>query len=309
MYCPHCGRSVPDDLRFCPYCAGELAQPSPATSPQAAPTPPMPAVQPPVARDAGARSRNTATCVGLGCAALAFVVIAVVGFVGYLAVQGSDTPADAPEAADLDASGSSGGAEVTPADGGEEERSGAGDLSGFVGTWDVVYCAAEGPPPAALRLELKGDALVGELEGRLETHLELTKAADGSLSGRYTDSMQPSGFAVTVEQPGRDRLRLIDQDMPDGPAVFLVADRPGGSDLGPQPRAETEDEALEVARSYAEVAYWLAAGESGRRHVEVEETLDEWFVVHAYEASGSGAKQTFHRYFVFKASAVVMQLE
>jgi len=88
MDCTNCGKTVPADVDFCPFC-GEAAR-APEASRQPAPAPavatPTPAQPPAPQPAAGARTLPWSMCLLVGCL-VGVIVLAVVGVGGYFAWQ------------------------------------------------------------------------------------------------------------------------------------------------------------------------------------------------------------------------------
>ena len=190
---------------------------------------------------------------------------------------------------------------------------------GISGEWEIVYWGGEGDWPTAVSLHEEGESVIGAVVGRNETHIELTPAGSVRWTGIYKDANMPDGVPVTATLPGADRVRVVDESIPGLDNVILIADRPGGSDFGPHPRADTEDQAIEAVSAEPKVAAWLqeieqakAQGRKTSARFEIEENFDDYCVVHVFEMveddGGSGHTATFGRYFVWKGSGLVVFL-
>jgi hypothetical protein len=190
---------------------------------------------------------------------------------------------------------------------------------GLSGEWNIVYWGGEGDWPTAVSLREEGASVVGEIIGRYETGIELSPAGSVRWAGTYKDANMPDGVPAIATLPGADRIRLVDDNIPGLDNVILIADRAGGSDFGRHPRADTEDQAIEAVSAEPKVASWLqeieqakAQGRKTSARFELEENFDDYCVVHVFEMveddGGGGHTATFGRYFVWKASGLVVYL-
>ena len=333
MECPNCHRQVPDAARFCPFCSANLSaqseptarltpvQPTPpvptaAPPPQPAPTPaavaPAPAAVEPQPKTKPAAPWMLAC--GISCAAVLLLAVIGVGiYFGLPALRNSGATTTSGQTQQGTTAGTT--QATTPVTG----TPSAPPAAELAGEWDIVYWGGEGDWPTAVSLRQEGSSVVGEIIGRYETGIELTRAGSVRWTGTYKDANMPDGVPVTVTLPGADRIRVVDESIPGLDTVILIADRSGGSDFGPHPRADTEDEAIEAVSAEPKVAAWLreieqakAQGRKTSARFELEENFDDYCVVHVFEMveddGGGGHTATFGRYFVWKGSGLVVFL-
>ena len=331
MECPSCHRQVPDSARFCPFCSAELSAqsqptarltpvqqtapvPPPAAPPQPAPTPAA-AAPAPAAVEPQPQAKSTAPWMlacGISCAAV--LLLAVIGVGIYFGLPALRNRAAATTSGQTQSGTTGVGTQATtPVTG---PPSAPPVPAGLAGEWNIVYWGGEGDWPSAVSLREEGSSVVGELVGRYETHIELEPAGSVRWTGTYKDANMPDGVPAIATLPGADRIRLVDDIIPGLDNVILIADRPGGSDFGPHPRAETEDQTIEAVSAEPKVATWLqeieqakAQGRKTSARFEIEENFDDYCIVHVFEMveddGGSGHTATFGRYFVWKASGLV----
>ncbi len=355
MDCPVCKKAVAEGARFCPDCgaalgvgaAGQPAAPAPAAAPHAE-----------APKGFAALSVPAQLAIGCGIPIAGVLLIVGIGCVVYMMQQRSHAPAARQAVKTLDAA--VGGATPTPKGSGaapaatpslagqwevvyfsgegkpppsglslrEENGELVGELQGRRET-KVRLKAVDGEgenggeagwkpavPGKATALPARPPAVPGENGGEAGWK----PAVPGGWAGTYADANRPSGTRISADMPGRDRLRITDEDSPVGPEVMLVVDRPGGLDFGPHPRAETKDEATDAVSADPKVADWLkridearASGRKTAAHIDIESDEGEWYIAHVYElvddGGGQGHTATFGRYYVYKRSGVVQRLD
>lgn len=233
QFCPFCAEeikqaSVPAEPA--PPAAPVPEQPQPtATAPMQPQQPPAPAPQPPpptyqqpaappqyAAAPAPAKSSGSGALVAVIVAVVA--VVLVVGGIGAYVVMKKlcptpsvpttadvavtappETPTPPPSAAPIyetpatpsTAPATSGGA----ISGGSGSASAEDGLDDLIGVWQVDMAFLDGPPPETLTIERNGDMVVGTLNDRINTHLDLHDA-NGKFEGTWTD---PQVGTVPVE--------------------------------------------------------------------------------------------------------------
>lgn len=328
MQCGECQKQVPEGARFCPFCSAALSAQAEAGQPDssstqaeapASPQAPVSATAPPAANaPKGKSTKPWMVACGISCAVVFLLVIIGVGaYLGLRMVRERESAAvsevmeegvlGAGTAAEDFTHGST--SEADPATTSSSDP-------GLAGEWDIVYWGGEGDLPRAVSLRAEGDLIVGEVIGRYETHIEMRSSGSVRWTGTFSDFYRPDGIAASIVMSGRDRIRLIDEDMPDKD-IILVADRPNGSDFGPHPRANTEAQAADAVAAHPEVAAWMqqierakAEGRKTGARFEIEEDLEDCFVVHVFEMvedeGGGGHSATFGRYLAWKDSGVVV---
>jgi hypothetical protein len=191
--------------------------------------------------------------------------------------------------------------------------------TGLVGTWDVVYWSAEGDWPSAVEFRTEGEQLVGTVVGLNETGMELSEGGEDIWFGTYRAPYQSDGVRVSATLTGADRVVVAEEEY-QFPPTILVAERRGGSDFGPNPRAETEDQAIEAVAAFPEVAEWLdaieqaqAEGRQTSARCAIDDEFGTHYIVHVFEIvdddGGGGHTATFGRYYVYKRSGVVVYFD
>lgn len=326
MRCTSCSKQVPEGARFCPFCSANLSgqaetaqQDTPAAQADAPASPQAPAhaTAPAAAVPKGKSTQPWMIACGISCAAVFLLLVIVLGIYFGLRVmreRGLEAVSEVMEESTFGVGTSTLDLtdRTTPAPDSVAASSSPGTLAG---EWDVVYWGGEGDLPKAVSLRAEGDSIVGEVIGRNETHIEMKPAGSVRWTGTFTDFYRPDGIRTSIVLSGSDRIRLLDEDMPDKD-IILVADRPGGSDFGPHPRARTEDEAVEAVAAHPEVATWMkqierakAEGRKTSARFVIEEDFGDCFVVHVFEMLEDGAaghSATFGRYLAWKDSGVVI---
>ncbi len=238
MFCTECGKTVPDESQFCPFCGTELgraAVPAPAPPPEATvplqsqqPQPPPPPTAPPHR----AQPSGSGTLIAV-LVAVVFVFLVLGGIGAYIVIKklGPKPPADvggtsvtempATAGPTTETTGETPATDSSTAGGAASEEGGSAasgiSLDALVGEWQVDIAQLDGPPPTALTIRRNGDKVVGTLNDRINTHLDLA-VVNGEYEGTWTD---PQVGTVAAEA-------LL---MPEGTLEIFVLDGSGGADL------------------------------------------------------------------------------
>ncbi len=247
MLCTKCGKTVPEESQFCPFCGTELeraAAPAPAPPPEATvplqpqqPQPPPPTPPPQYAAPPQrAQASGSSTLIAVLVAAV-FMFLVLGGIGAYLVIKklGTKPPAETPaEVTGTSATETPTTAgpttertDETPATGSSTSRGAAPEdagsaasgtsLDALVGEWQVDIAQLDGPPPTTLTIRRSGDEVEGTLNDRINTHLNLA-VVNGEYEGTWTD---PQVGTVAAEA-------LL---MPEGTLEIFVLDGSGGADL------------------------------------------------------------------------------
>ncbi len=228
MLCTKCAKTVPDESQFCPFCGTELgraAVPAPAPPPET--TVPLQSQQP--------QPSGSGALIAV-LVAVVFVFLVLGGIGAYIVIKklGAKPPADvggtsatempATAGPTTETTGETPATDSSTAGGAasEEEEEGGSAASGIsldalVGEWQVDIAQLDGPPPTALTIRRNGDKVVGTLNDRINTHLDLA-VVNGEYEGTWTD---PQVGTVAAEA-------LL---MPEGTLEIFVLDGSGGADL------------------------------------------------------------------------------
>jgi len=226
MLCTKCAKTVPDESQFCPFCGTELgraAVPAPAPPPET--TVPLQSQQP--------QPSGSGALIAV-LVAVVFVFLVLGGIGAYIVIKklGPKPPADvggtsatempATAGPTTETTGETPATDSSTAGGAASEEEGGSAASGIsldalVGEWQVDIAQLDGPPPTALTIRRNGDKVVGTLNDRINTHLDLA-VVNGEYEGTWTD---PQVGTVAAEA-------LL---MPEGTLEIFVLDGSGGADL------------------------------------------------------------------------------
>lgn len=260
MYCPKCGATIPEGAQYCPSCAA--------------------ATQPAAAKQGPSVACIVAAVIGVLGAVVGVIVLAAVIMGWSLFLKTPPLPPPQPTPAHP-------GPMAMPSPPGGGEAAGF-TLDDLLGEWTVDFAMLDGPPPETLTFEREGESVIGLLNDRINTYLELT-LLDGDLAGSWTDpQVDIVGADAGLTSDGLLEVYTTDDTGMRG--LLISAHRPGA---GPPPAGPvtTPGEAEDLVAALPEIRAWVGmveeastVGDERSAHIQTDSEEPGKYIVHVFES-------------------------
>jgi len=264
MHCPKCGATIPEGARYCPSCAA---------STQAAPAKQGPSV-----------ACIVALVIGVLGAVVGVIFLATVILGWSLFLKTPPLPPPQPTPART-------GPVTMPSPGEGGEASGLA-LDDLLGEWTVDFAMLDGPPPETLTFEREGESIIGLLNDRINTFLELT-LLDGDLAGSWTDP-QVDIIAADAVLTSDGLLEVYTTDDTGMRGLLISARRPGAEARSAGP-VTSPGQAEDLVAALPEIRAWIGLveeaadlGEGSSAHIQLDSEEPDKYIVHVFEMVDDG---------------------